>query len=53
MMLNGELVPTPDQAMPFKVVVRRGEAVLRERPVESLDEGHRQLERLITALREP
>lgn len=36
---RGEVIVTPDEARPYKVVFRRGKAVVSEQPVSSVAEG--------------
>jgi hypothetical protein len=41
--VTGDVVATPGEATPFKVVVKQGETVLAEWPVDSQQEGEEQI----------
>jgi hypothetical protein len=45
--LVGLVAPTPDEPMPYRVVVRRDGRIIRALPVGSVAEGHRKLAELL------
>ena len=46
-MLHGEVVSTPDGALPYAAVVRADSTIIRSEPVQSRTEGEQLLRRLI------
>jgi hypothetical protein len=51
-MITGQLIATPDEPLPYRVVVRRDGEVIRIEPIGSLADGNRALEELIRRERE-
>jgi hypothetical protein len=45
--LTGQVMPTPSEPLPFRVVVRRGGELIRALPVDSVGEGQRKLAELL------
>jgi hypothetical protein len=51
-MFTGHVLPTPEEPLPYRVVVRRDGEVVRIEPVASMAEGHRTLDELLRRERE-
>ena len=49
---TGEVVATPSEKVPYKVVFKLGETVLSEWPVGSISEGESQIFTVLTSLLE-
>ena len=50
--MTGEVVPTPSHAKPFKVVITFKGEIMNEWPVESEEEGNRQIGTVIRGVGE-
>jgi len=50
-MISGYLVPSPADELPYRVVVRRHDEVMRIQPVSTRTEGARALTELLRAVR--
>jgi hypothetical protein len=50
-MVKGLVVATPDSALPYAVVIRSDQAIVRREPAYSIDEADRILERLLADAR--
>lgn len=48
--VTGDVVPSPGEEMPFKVVFKQGETVLAEWPVESKEAGEEEIVELLKDL---
>ena len=48
--VTGDVVATPGEEMPFKVVFRQGETVLVEWPVETQQQGEEQIVECIKSI---
>ncbi|MBX9590451.1 MAG: hypothetical protein K2X43_14180 [Hyphomonadaceae bacterium] len=48
--ITGDVVPSPDEDMPFKVVFKQGEAVIAQWSVESKEAGEEEILELIRDL---
>ena len=50
-MVEGVVIATPNEALPFAVVVSSHRAVVRREPAQTMDEAGRRLEQLVRDVR--
>jgi hypothetical protein len=48
--VTGDVVPSPGEEMPFKVVFKQGETIIAQWPVESKEEGEEEVLEIIKDL---